>query len=124
ADEKIHVRRRAALIAQARSRHRQKRAGPPTERPRSRPYAIWLQRTGTLTIFCRDLLHNLVVCGIRCSTGGTPPSVRMARYFAPFFRCCRTSREAAPSYQLFAASLEGNSYTVTPCTGPCPSKIR
>jgi hypothetical protein len=65
-----------------------------------------------------------LVCGIRCSTGGTPPSVRMARYFAPFFRCCRTSREAALSYQLLAASLEGNSYTVTPCTGPCPSKIR
>jgi hypothetical protein len=33
-----------------------------------------------------------LVCGIRCSTGGTPPSARITRYFAPFFRCCRSSR--------------------------------
>jgi hypothetical protein len=33
-----------------------------------------------------------LVCGIRCSAGGTPPSVRMTRYFAPSFRCWRTSR--------------------------------
>jgi hypothetical protein len=32
-----------------------------------------------------------LVCGMRCSGGGTPPSVRITRYFAPFFRCCRTS---------------------------------
>jgi hypothetical protein len=33
-----------------------------------------------------------LVCGILCSTGGTPPSARTTRYFAPFFRCCRISR--------------------------------
>jgi hypothetical protein len=33
-----------------------------------------------------------LVCGIRCSTGGTPPSAKITRYFAAFFRCCRTSR--------------------------------
>jgi hypothetical protein len=31
-----------------------------------------------------------LVCGIRCSTGDTPLSARTTRYFAPFFRCCRT----------------------------------
>jgi hypothetical protein len=33
-----------------------------------------------------------LVCGIRCSTGDTPLSARTTRYFAPFFRCCRTPR--------------------------------
>jgi hypothetical protein len=32
-----------------------------------------------------------LICGIRCSTDGTPPSAKITRYFA--LRCCpRTSR--------------------------------
>ena len=38
------------------------------------------------------LRYAILVRGIRCSTGGTPPSARTTRYFAPLVRCCRTSR--------------------------------
>ena len=50
-----------------------------------------------------------LVRGILCSTGGTPPSAKITRYFAPFFRCCRTSRWATLSCQFRAASFVGNS---------------
>jgi hypothetical protein len=82
------------------------------------PRRISRRRVGAL------LSQRLQVCGIRCSRGGTPPSVRITRYFAPCLRCCRISRWATLLYQLRAASLEGNSHTVTPATGPCPSRIR
>jgi hypothetical protein len=61
--------------------------GPMRTRPWPRPpfaaYIGWDHRV---------IESATLVCGIRCSTGGTPPSVRITRYFAPFFRCCRTSR--------------------------------
>src|SRR5260370_40853299 len=50
-----------------------------------------------------------LLCGIRCSTGGTPPSAKITRYFAPFIRCCRASRWATLLFQFPAASFVGNS---------------
>ena len=42
-------------------------------------------------------------------------------YLAPRSRCCLTSVYAGPLYKVLAASMEGNSQTTTPSTGPTPS---
>ena len=50
------------------------------------------RRAAMIEIYRGVVEPAILVCGIRCSTGGTPPSVRITRNLAPFFRCCRASR--------------------------------